>query len=369
MRIVVPAHAPPRTSTGRAIARLAAAFIFLVAGPGRADAQSIGVATKVAEDVYVIRHRELPFEGGNTTIVIGDRDVLVVDACQFPYVAREDIAAIKRLTSKPVRYVVNTHWHNDHVMGNHDYMIAYPAVAIVAQRETKRDMDLNDPRSAERESLAPRLDQYTRWLATGKDDSGNEIGERNRALLSEAVPRFRLAVDDLKSFVYESPTLVFDDSLDVDLGHRPVRIRHFGRGNTNGDAVVYVPSEKVLISGDLLVTPMPFFVDGYPSEWVHTLERLAQLDAQIIVPGHGEVMHDKTFLNLMHDLLESAVHQLDAKIAATIPAWAQSDSVARAIDLTPFRVRFAGNDAGLARRFDQMARELAKLVFKEATLR
>jgi hypothetical protein len=91
--------------------------------------------TRLAEGVYAIRHPDAPdtFPQGNTTVVIGEREVLVVDSCYLPSSAREDIAQIRQWTKKPVRYLVNTHWHFDHTMGNAAYVDAFPSLAIVVQ--------------------------------------------------------------------------------------------------------------------------------------------------------------------------------------------------------------------------------------------
>src|SRR5881394_3336467 len=96
--------------------------------------------TDVADGVYTIRHKDAPdtFPQGNTTVIIGDREVLVVDSCYLPSSAREDIAEIRRWTNKPVRYLVNTHWHFDHTMGNGTYWEAFPGLNIVAHVETAR---------------------------------------------------------------------------------------------------------------------------------------------------------------------------------------------------------------------------------------
>ncbi|MCI0352946.1 MAG: MBL fold metallo-hydrolase, partial [Acidobacteriales bacterium] len=88
----------------------------------RADSSSTKqrTVTQLAEGIYEIRHPDAPdqFPQSNTTVIIGDRDVLVVDSCYLPSAAREDIAQIKKWTSKPLRYLVNNHWHFDHTMGN-----------------------------------------------------------------------------------------------------------------------------------------------------------------------------------------------------------------------------------------------------------
>src|SRR5436305_15104090 len=105
--------------------------------------------TELAEGVYAIEH--IGQEGGNTTVVIGERQVLVVDSCFLPSAAREDIAQIRQWSDKPVAFVLNTHFHNDHNFGNRIYMDAFPALTIIAHTETKKDMDMFGPGSLMRE--------------------------------------------------------------------------------------------------------------------------------------------------------------------------------------------------------------------------
>jgi len=118
------------------------------------------------------------------------------------------------------------------------------------------------------------------------------------------------------------------------------------------------------------VYPIPYIYDGYPTEWIQTMQNLGQMDADMIVPGHGPLMHDKAHIFLIRDLLKSAVDQLNAKLRQSGPAMFQSlDEVKGAVDLTPFRQRFAGTDKDLATSFDDMAANLIKVVFQEASLR
>jgi glyoxylase-like metal-dependent hydrolase (beta-lactamase superfamily II) len=94
--------------------------------------------TEVARGVYVIRHKDAPngIPNGNTEVSIGDREVLVVDSCYLASEARQDIAQIRKWTDNPVRYLVNTHWHNDHTMGNGTYADAFTNLSIIAHTET-----------------------------------------------------------------------------------------------------------------------------------------------------------------------------------------------------------------------------------------
>jgi cyclase len=304
--------------------------------------------TRLADGVYAIQHKVL-HDGnpsGNTTVIIGDRQVFVVDSTYRPSLAREDIAQIRQWTDKPVAYLLNTHFHDDHHNGNKTYMDAFPALAIIAHDETKRDMDLIEPGNVER---------------TPKDDKKE---------VEQILPGLEQAQSEFQTLVYQPPTLTFSDTLDIDIGNREVQVKHLGRGNTPGDAVVYLPKEKVLVAGDLLVYPIPYTYDGYPTEWIETLQKMAQLEAQTIVPGHGPVLHDTTYLYLVMDLMKSAVAQVRARIRHIgFPGAHSLDEVKDSVELTPFRAKFAGDDKDLQAEFDDMTAHLVKLVFNEAALR
>ena len=125
----------------------------LFAIPLRAD-EIQRTATKLADGVYAIEHPGHRHDGlfsGNTTVIIGERQVLVVDSAYLPSVTRDDITQIRRWTDKPVTFLLNTHFHNDHNLGNSLYMEAFPAITVIAHVETKKNMDMFGPGSAARE--------------------------------------------------------------------------------------------------------------------------------------------------------------------------------------------------------------------------
>ena len=343
--------------------------LLIAAAPVFADTDQRQV-TRLADGVYAIQHKNSNDGNvnGNTTVIIGDREVFVVDSCYLPSSAREDIAQIHQWTDKPVSYLLNTHFHNDHNNGNKTYLDAFPSLAIVAQEETKKDMDLIQPGNIERspKQLAATIAAFKQ----GKDRRGQPLSEDDKKQVQELLPGLEQQLAEFKTMVYQSPTLTFTDKLDIDLGNREVQVMHLGRGNTPGDAIVYLPKEKILVVGDLLVHPIPYTYDGYPAEWVQTLQKIAQLDADIIVPGHGPVLHGKTYLYLVTDLFKSAVEQVRSRIRQIgHPGFHSLDEVQGSVDLTPFRAKFAGDDKDLQAKFDHMTVHLVKLVFNEAALR
>lgn len=343
--------------------------LLLAAGSLFGDANGHTV-TKLADGVFAIEHTNLNGGNvnGNTTVVIGDREVFVVDSCYLPSIAREDIAQIRQWTNKPVRYLLNTHFHNDHNNGNKAYLDAFPSLTIIAQEETKKDMDLIQPGNIER---APKqMAQTIATLKGGKASDGRMLTEDEKKQVQGMLPRLEEQEQELKTMVYQSPTLAFSDRLEIDLGNREVQVKYLGRGNTAGDAIAYLPREKILVAGDLLVHPIPYTYDGYPAEWAQTLQKMAQLDAAIIVPGHGPVFRDKVYLSLVMDLLNSSVEQVRARIRQLgFPGSHTVNDIKGSFDLTSFKVKFAGDDKDLQAEFDDMAEHLMKITFSEAAQR
>lgn len=351
-----------RGNSLRALVLILPLWLFEAATP--MFGEPVRKVTKLAERVYEIQHEP----SGNTTVIIGDRQVFVVDTGFLPSVAREDIAQIRQWTDKPVSFVLNTHFHNDHNLGNRAYMDAFPAVTIIAHVETKKEMDMFGPGSAMREQKT--VVAYQQMLNTGKTPDSQTLSEDDKTQVKNALAREAGYVEEMSNSKFQSATLTFEHDFAIDVGNREVQVKFLGRGNTGGDAVVYLPKEKIAITGDLVVHPIPYIYDGYPTEWIQTLQNLAQLDADTIVPGHGAELHDQTQIYLIRDLLKSAVDQLNAKLTQTAPAMFQSlDDVKGAIDLTPFRQRFAGDDKDLGEQFDDAAAHLVKVVFEEASLR
>jgi len=326
--------------------------------------------TKLTDGVYEIEHQDPPagLDSGNTTVIMGDRQVFVVDSCFLPSAARDDMAQIRQWTDKPVTFLLNTHFHNDHNFGNRAYLDAFPGLTIIAHAETKKDMDMFGHGSVDR--IQKTNDRLQSMLDTGKTKEGRALTAGEVTQIKDALAQRMQLMPEIRNTKFQSATLTFEQGFTIDLGNREVQVKFLGRGNTGGDAVVYLPKEKIVVAGDLLVSPIPYIYDGYPAEWIQTLERLGQLDADTIVPGHGPVMHDKKYLFLVRDLLKSAVDQMNAHLSKTGPALSLTlDDVKGAVDLTSFRERFAGHDDDQNAMFEDMTTHLVKVVFEEASLR
>ena len=328
--------------------------------------------TQLAEGVYTIRHAD-PFPGwvnGNTTVVIGEREALVVDSCQFSFCAQEDIAQIRQWTTKPVRWLVNTHWHQDHNGGNRDYLEAFPGLAIVAHPATREMLADTAPnfRQLVVGQAATLREKLSKRLTTGKMDDGQPLTEEKRAQTEKRLAQLDGLVEAANHYRCELPTAMVDHELRIDLGGREARVAHLGRGNTAGDVVVWLPKEKVMISGDLLVSPVPFPFDGYPGEWIETLEKIDRMEPEVIVPGHGSVMRDKTYLRLVREAMKSVVGQVHEQLRKDHEV--TLETVKKAVDLKAFVDRFGGDDENTRKFFEYaMGEKFVELAFYEAKQR
>jgi glyoxylase-like metal-dependent hydrolase (beta-lactamase superfamily II) len=189
----------------------------------------------------------------NTGVIVGADGVMVVDAQATPRMAREVIRRIRRLTAKPIRYVVLTHYHAVRVLG----ASAYRAEQVIASRET---LGLIRER--------------------GREDMASEIGR---------FPRLFRGKESIPGLTW--PTMVFRDEMAVRMGALEVRILRPGPGHTGGDTVVWVPSERVLFSGDLVEYRAGIYAgDAHLQEWPKTLEKLRALGPRALVPGRGPAL-------------------------------------------------------------------------------
>ena len=313
------------------------------------DAFTAYRTVKVADGIYAFMplRTGTPMVSGNSVAVIGEGGALVVDSGHFPSATRRMIGEIRSLANAPVRYLVNTHWHGDHIRGNAVYREAFPAVAIVSTSATARQFE-NELSRDEPAIMRKQLEQSREMLALGKTPSGVPLTDRQRAMFEEAVRELELMQPDIAQAETTPPSLTFEDRLTVHLGSREVQVLFLGRGNTGGDAVVYVPDAKVLITGDLVVHPAPYAFGSFIGEWGPTMRRLIAIEATAIVPGHGPVMHDKSYLSLLAETLES----VSSQVRAAAKEGLSLDEARKKLDVERFRKEFAKGDEQTARAFD-----------------
>lgn len=295
---------------------------------------------EIADGVY-LHSQDDPLAGpvdGNSVVIVNERSVYVVDTHIDPAAARAVIGRIRDLTSNPVTHVINTHWHDDHTNGNAAYRDAFPDATFVAHRATL---------AALREGWAEMEAQRSAAYAKVSVDQLLAEAERLAASEPERAIGYRVYAGYVAALKPELPNLdlvypdtVFDEQLLLARDGRTVIVEWLGRGNTDGDALVWLPDERLLIAGDLVVAPVPFAFDAPMSDWLGTLRRLKAKDAKAIVPGHGAVLEGPAYLDDLMDLLNGTLAEVRRAHASGV---AYAD-LAGAVDLDRYASRFAGAD-------------------------
>jgi cyclase len=336
---------------------------------GDSTATKERTVTKLVEGVYEIRHPDAPdtFPQSNTTVIIGEKAMLVVDSCLLPSTTREDIQQIKQWTDKPVTYLVNTHWHFDHTLGNATYASAFPAIQIIAQKETQKTIRDFNQGAVERYPL--REESFKKVLESGKEADGTPLTDAARRDYKRSLIGLAAVVAEMKTAKQLAPNVAFDRELMIDLGNRVVEIKFLGRGNTAGDAVVYLPKEKILVTGDLVDHPVPYMFGGFPVDFVKTLRALLQFDAQTIVPGHGELLHDKSYIQLVADLQTAVIIEIGKLVNEGKTFEEARQLLPKRMDVTAWRQRFVGNDREDMDFFDESFDGLVKASFNQIQAR
>jgi glyoxylase-like metal-dependent hydrolase (beta-lactamase superfamily II) len=215
----------------------------------------------------------------NTGIVVGDDAVMVIDTQATPVMAQDVIRRVRAVTDRPIRYVVLSHYHAVRVLGASGYRPEH----IIASRDT-----------------------FDLIVERGEADMKSEI---------ERFPRLFRAVESVPGLTW--PTLVFEKRLTLWLGKLQVEIMQVGRGHTKGDTIVWLPQEKILFSGDLVeYAATPYTGDAYLTDWPATLDAIAALQPQKLVPGRGATLMNPVDVKAGLDGTRAFVTEMFAAVKA-----------------------------------------------------
>jgi len=286
--------------------------------------------TQVANGVYAVIAK--PGVASNGAFIVNQDDVVVVDTHLRPSWAREIIAEIKKVTDKPVRYVINTHWHRDHVQGNQAYVDAFgTGVTIIQQTLAREDQIKYQP--IEIATRAPEeLAQLEKLLSDGKDEKGVPLTAQARAQLQRDLNLEKAYIAEIPQIRLTPGNLTFDRSLVLHESGRDIYLYYFGYAHSRGDAIVYLPAEKIVLTGDVLESGVPKMRSAYPIEWLSALESLQKLDWNIVIPGHGGVQRNRETINGFMAYLKDLVAGVKQAAASGMTV----DQAVKSVDLSKY---------------------------------
>ena len=310
-----------------------------LAAPAPAAAADIApfVARQVAPKVHLLTTPADYFGPviGNVTLVEQSDGFVVVDSGLTAGNGRSVVAYARSLSPKPIKAVAITHWHNDHPQGVSAIRDAWPKVRIIATAATEAGMlgpeaDGVGYRPDPKFDLAMReqVDESIAGLQKLLDDPATAPDRKER--VTKAIEAYRAFPASYSGTYIVPPTETFERELLIDDAELPVRLLHLGRANTNGDLVAWLPRQKIVASGDIVVAPTPFGFYSYPGDWIATIGRLKALGFATLIPGHGEPQADGAFL----DKLVTAIADVRAQVAPLAKQGVPLDEARNKVDFS-----------------------------------
>ncbi len=273
-------------------------------GSGRLFQTATHRFQEVAPGVYFASGAGKIVTHSNSLVIVTSTDTIIVDSHVTPLAARALIASVKELTDRPVRFLVNTHYHFDHVLGNEGFPAGVSIIGHEATRENLLGEPLKDPIYLDAvsqmrtsvETLKARVEKEQDPTAKKKLETQQESAQAYLTSLVEGRP--------------VPPDITVDSKLTIHRDGRPIELLFMGRGHTEGDLLVFLPKEKILFTGDFLLATPSYAGDCYLDEWIETLEKVKKLDFDLVLPGHGAPFRDRRYFDAFQKLLRTLWDQL-----------------------------------------------------------
>lgn len=341
---------------------LSVSLIF--AGLGLAQTPVAVQKVQIAEGVYqFITAPDGYVPNGNSVVIVNQNDVLVFDTFSRPSTARTVLTEIRKITNKPVRYVVNSHHHPDHWSGNEIYAEAFPGLEIIATEQSRNFM-LNIASAwpaVFQEKLRKDQASLEEEIKSDKNAEGGVLTAEERRQDEDDVRLEHDFTTEALAVKRTYPTLTYTDTLTLWHGGREFRFISMV-GDADGTTILYLPKEKILITGDLLSYPVPYFSLNIGEE-AENLRTLEQFDAEVIIPGHGPAWHDKDFLRLEMELFDAIVAQVTK---AEQSGAVKVEEIQKAVDVEYLRVKFTHDDKDLNEKFERYVKRMVENASREA---
>src|SRR4029077_6059054 len=269
---------------------------------------------KVTDGVYYATASGTMTVGANSPIIVTDTEALVIDSEITPAAARALVTDLKAITDKPVKYVIDSHYHYDHAFGNQVFMAN---AQVIGHDNTYKRL------------LTNVMEQYT-YLSSVQGIPGRVDGLRQRiaqekdaqqkAPLERQVASSLAYLEQVKEIKVTPPNLTFKNTMTLHLGGRELQLLYLGRGHTDTDVVVFLPRERIEATGDLMESQISYMGDSYPDEWPATLDKLRALDFDTVMPGHGVVFKGKTKIEAFQGYVREVSRQANEFKKQGLPA-------------------------------------------------
>ena len=262
---------------------------------------------KVDEGVFSAVARPAAMTNCNATIFESARHLVVADTHSKPSAAAALIAQLRQEVSrKPVRYIVNTHFHWDHAQGGAAYQKAFPQLDFISSVPTKR-LIAGETEKRIKLQIENGVPQFIEEAEKKRRDASSSA---ERDFYDDQIQQLKAYAEEMKYFSLVLPTITFEKSFVIRDGDDELELSFHGRGHTGGDVVIYSARKKLIATGDLIHGFFAYIGDGYPKEWPSTIGSVAKLGFDRLLPGHGPVQSDRRRLSNFRGYLEELTERV-----------------------------------------------------------
>lgn len=301
--------------------------------------------------------REEPFalpQEGNAVFVVTSDGVVLFDAGGSPAMGEAIVAKVRSVTAQPITHVVLSHWHGDHMRGLQAIRAAYPRVEILAHPHVRELITQTEEKWLKRRvSMAPNARKAVEGaLAQNVDLRGRALIPAEKEWLEAGLRATEQLDQENNRTTYVEPTGTIAGTFVLYLGGRELQFLHLGNAHTAGDLVLWLPKEKIVATGDVVTAPIPLMPSAYTADYGQVLAKLEALGFTTLVPGHGAIQSDASYVDLLAELVRTVSAQMTELVAK---GHARDDAIAK-IDFSAVERRFTHGDAFLAHRFDDYVR-------------
>jgi cyclase len=262
---------------------------------------------QVAKGIYFAQARPQAMLNCNAAIFVRSKDVVVVDTHSKPSAAASLIGQMKReITPKPVRYVINTHFHWDHTQGSAAYRRTGEKVDFIASAATR---DLMAKLSVDR--MKASVGEVPKQIDGLRERAAHSTSAAEKVFCADQVRQLEAYQAELKNYTPELPTITFDKSYVLQDPAYDLHIDFRGHAHTAGDVVVFCPQERAIATGDVIHGFLPFIADGFPRIWPGTIDAIGQADFRSIMPGHAALQTDRTVMTNLRNYIEELTGKVE----------------------------------------------------------
>lgn len=338
-----------------------------IQGSPAADTGYFQLTRKIAPGVWVLAEPKFQVQPiGNVTIIEQSDGLVLVDAGGSPGAGRRIAAEVRSLSNKPVKAIFISQWHGDKAQGLSELLKAWPAARTIATTQTAAY--LSDPRTMNTPANpdAKRNADFVKAQEDVSDYMAKQgafaTSDTERKGFADTARAFRQYALDVEGALTLSTRESFAEHLGIADSAAPVEAMFLGPANTDGDAVIWLPKQRILVAGETVILPFPYGFESYPSRWSEMLKKLRAMNFATLVPGHGMPQHDRAQI----DRIIAAIEGVRAQVAPLVAKGLTPAEVQAKVDFSQQQKSFVGDDAWLGRWFREFwAKPIVKSAYKE----